>query len=237
MDDDTVSVSEAAALLGVHRNTVHYRIQHGHLVGQRIVNSNGESVWRIPKSSLPTVRARGNQRAAIVPKAQHDEQATAIQALLAQFGESERRTGRVEQMHKTGCVPLLLRSQKYRIIRAPVDRDFQRKYRRRFGAAVSSSEPVPAIVFLTASYDVEVDLLSIALAARNVTTTRFDVDYLADTPVLYDPVQNLLYREGLTMQPRAVWARLWHTESFRVSDSPDQWAQVRGKLSHGYADS
>lgn len=123
-------------------------------------------------------------------------------------------------MHK-GHVPVLLRPQKYHITRAPVDRDFQHKYRRRFGAAALGPEPVPAIIFFTASYDVEVDLLSIALAARNATTIRFDVDHLVDMPVLYDPLKNLLYREGLTTRPRAIWARLWHTESLRVSDPTD----------------
>jgi len=52
MDSETVSVSEAARLLNVHRNTIHYRIQHGQIAAQKVLNGKGEYVWRIRRSSL-----------------------------------------------------------------------------------------------------------------------------------------------------------------------------------------
>jgi excisionase family DNA binding protein len=103
MDDGTVSVSEAAAILGVHRNTVHYRIQHGRLKAERTQNTNGETVWRVYLSSLkPDDKQRkvlghqGKTRNALTSKDQQAELMTLLAPFIAQFGDAQERTGRAE---------------------------------------------------------------------------------------------------------------------------------------------
>ncbi len=48
---DYLTVGEAAKLLGVHRNTIHYRIKTGRIKAHKVVEANNE-VYRIERNSL-----------------------------------------------------------------------------------------------------------------------------------------------------------------------------------------
>src|SRR4051812_11702445 len=51
-DNDVASLSEAAEYLGVHPNTIRYRIKQGYYEGaKKILTVNGEA-WIIPRASL-----------------------------------------------------------------------------------------------------------------------------------------------------------------------------------------
>lgn len=51
-----LTVGEAAMLLGVHRNTIHYRIKTGHIKAHK-VDEAGRAVYRIDADSLGLRRA------------------------------------------------------------------------------------------------------------------------------------------------------------------------------------
>ncbi len=58
---DYLTVGEAAKLLGVHRNTVHYRIKKGRIKAHKVVEANNE-VYRIERGSLDVGRTSADVR-------------------------------------------------------------------------------------------------------------------------------------------------------------------------------
>jgi excisionase family DNA binding protein len=60
-DKDYLTVGEAAKLLGVHRNTIHYRIKKGRIKAHKVVESDNE-VYRIERNSLDIGRTRADVR-------------------------------------------------------------------------------------------------------------------------------------------------------------------------------
>ena len=58
---DYLTVGEAAKLLGVHRNTIHYRIKNGRIKAHKVVEADNE-VYRIERDSLDVGRTSANVR-------------------------------------------------------------------------------------------------------------------------------------------------------------------------------
>jgi excisionase family DNA binding protein len=58
---DYLTVGEAAKLLGVHRNTVHYRIKTGRIKAHKVVEADNE-VYRIERDSLGVGRTSADVR-------------------------------------------------------------------------------------------------------------------------------------------------------------------------------
>ena len=56
-----VTVGEAAKLLGVHRNTIHYRIKKGRIKAHKVVEADNE-VYRIERDSLDVGRTSADVR-------------------------------------------------------------------------------------------------------------------------------------------------------------------------------
>jgi excisionase family DNA binding protein len=53
-----MSVQEAARALGVHENTIRYRLERGLMRGERVLGR----VWLIPRDEVEAWRERGRQR-------------------------------------------------------------------------------------------------------------------------------------------------------------------------------
>jgi len=58
---DYLTVGEAAKLLGVHRNTIHYRIKSGRIKAHKVVEADHE-VYRIERGSLDVGRTSADVR-------------------------------------------------------------------------------------------------------------------------------------------------------------------------------
>jgi excisionase family DNA binding protein len=58
---DYLTVGEAAKLLGVHRNTIHYRIKNGRIKAHKVVEADNE-VYRIERDSLDIGRTSADVR-------------------------------------------------------------------------------------------------------------------------------------------------------------------------------
>ena len=58
---DYLTVGEAAKLLGVHRNTIHYRIKTGRINAHKVVEADSE-VYRIERDSLDVGRTSADVR-------------------------------------------------------------------------------------------------------------------------------------------------------------------------------
>ena len=58
---DYLTVGEAAKLLGVHRNTIHYRIKTGRIKAHKVVEADNE-VYRIERDSLDIGRTSADVR-------------------------------------------------------------------------------------------------------------------------------------------------------------------------------
>ena len=58
---DYLTVGEAAKLLGVHRNTIHYRIKTGRIKAHKVVEADNE-VYRIERDSLDVGRTSADVR-------------------------------------------------------------------------------------------------------------------------------------------------------------------------------
>jgi excisionase family DNA binding protein len=58
---DYLTVGEAAKLLGVHRNTIHYRIKKGRIKAHKVVEADNE-VYRIERGSLDVGRTSADVR-------------------------------------------------------------------------------------------------------------------------------------------------------------------------------
>jgi excisionase family DNA binding protein len=58
---DYLTVGEAAKLLGVHRNTIHYRIKKGRIKAHKVVEADNE-VYRIERDSLDVGRTSADVR-------------------------------------------------------------------------------------------------------------------------------------------------------------------------------
>jgi excisionase family DNA binding protein len=58
---DYLTVGEAAKLLGVHRNTIHYRIKNGRIKAHKVVEADNE-VYRIERDSLDVGRTSTDVR-------------------------------------------------------------------------------------------------------------------------------------------------------------------------------
>jgi excisionase family DNA binding protein len=58
---DYLTVGEAAKLLGVHRNTIHYRIKNGRIKAHKVVEADNE-VYRIERDSLGIGRTSADVR-------------------------------------------------------------------------------------------------------------------------------------------------------------------------------
>ena len=58
---DYLTVGEAAKLLGVHRNTIHYRIKTGRIKAHKVVEADNE-VYRIERDSLDIGRTSTDVR-------------------------------------------------------------------------------------------------------------------------------------------------------------------------------
>jgi excisionase family DNA binding protein len=58
---DYVTVGEAAKLLGVHRNTIHYRIKRGRIKAHKVVEADNE-VYRVERDSLDIGRTSADVR-------------------------------------------------------------------------------------------------------------------------------------------------------------------------------
>ena len=58
---DYLTVGEAAKLLGVHRNTIHYRIKIGRIKAHKVVEADNE-VYRIERDSLDVGRTSADVR-------------------------------------------------------------------------------------------------------------------------------------------------------------------------------
>jgi excisionase family DNA binding protein len=58
---DYLTVGEAAKLLGVHRNTIHYRIKNGRIKAHKVVEADNE-VYRIERNSLDVGRTSADVR-------------------------------------------------------------------------------------------------------------------------------------------------------------------------------
>jgi excisionase family DNA binding protein len=60
-DKEYITVGEAAKLLGVHRNTIHYRIKKGRIKAHKVVEADNE-VYRIERDSLDVGRTSADVR-------------------------------------------------------------------------------------------------------------------------------------------------------------------------------
>ena len=58
---DYLTVGEAAKLLGVHRNTIHYRIKNGRIKAHKVVEADNE-IYRIERDSLDIGRTSTDVR-------------------------------------------------------------------------------------------------------------------------------------------------------------------------------
>jgi excisionase family DNA binding protein len=58
---DYLTVGEAAKLLGVHRNTIHYRIKNGRIKAHKVIEADNE-VYRIERDSLDVGRTSADVR-------------------------------------------------------------------------------------------------------------------------------------------------------------------------------
>jgi excisionase family DNA binding protein len=111
MDTDTVSVGEAARILGVHRNTVHYRIKKQRLTAVEVVASNGVKEYRIPVSALPKVPEQAAHEVprdfapnaatmpnteALVSETQREQFRALLGPFLAEIGQVRQALGRTE---------------------------------------------------------------------------------------------------------------------------------------------
>ncbi len=104
---DSVSIAQAAALLGVHRNTVRNRIKAGHYKAHKVIASQGET-YVIDRASLGPIpnnseshrsQSQGRHNApnpsqsdTLVDASQQAEQLAVVQRLLAPFVEELGRT-------------------------------------------------------------------------------------------------------------------------------------------------
>ncbi len=113
---ETLTIAEAAALLGVHRNTVRNRVKAGRYKAYKVVTPQGET-YAIERASLdlPLTTTSDNgaqaqvhdnrdnpiQSGALAPAAQSSQQLAVVQQLLAPFVEELSRTnaelGRVQE--------------------------------------------------------------------------------------------------------------------------------------------
>jgi excisionase family DNA binding protein len=113
---DTVTIGEAAELLGVHRNTVRNRIKAGHYKAHKVVTPQGET-YAIERDSLdidPTNDPHNpshtnvhhnapnpSQGSAIVDEGQQAQQLAVVQRLLAPFieelGATKLELGRTQE--------------------------------------------------------------------------------------------------------------------------------------------
>ncbi len=113
---ETVTIAEAAALLGVHRNTVRNRIKAGRYKAHKLITAQGET-YAIERESLGLVphngvandshaqvrhsSVNGSQPGALVDGTQQAQQVAVVQRLLAPFVEDLAKThtelGRVQE--------------------------------------------------------------------------------------------------------------------------------------------
>ncbi len=113
---ETLTIAEAAALLGVHRNTVRNRVKAGRYKAYKVVTPQGET-YAIERASLdlpltttannaaqaqvPDNRDNSIQADALASAAQSSQQLVVVQQLLAPFVEELSRTnaelGRVQE--------------------------------------------------------------------------------------------------------------------------------------------
>ena len=74
---DYLTVGEAAKLLGVHRNTVHYRIKTGRIKAHKVVEADNE-VYRIERDSLGVGRTSADVRPLDVQRTTASEELSRI---------------------------------------------------------------------------------------------------------------------------------------------------------------
>ncbi|ACU34653.1 hypothetical protein [Actinosynnema mirum] len=134
--------------------------------------------------------------------------------------------------------PLLMQGQEYLFRTQPKCLDFQEQAHRLGVVDEGDGSPVPCVLVLARSADMEMNELSIALAERGIRMVRIDADRCTDLPLTVYTDTPLLELDRWLVRPLLVWRR--HFELSAVPVEPgtlagayavDQWNAVAGWLS------
>ncbi|WP_440900451.1 ATP-grasp domain-containing protein, partial [Actinosynnema sp.] len=134
--------------------------------------------------------------------------------------------------------PLLMQGQEYLFRTQPRCLDFQEQAHRLGVVDEGDGSPVPCVLVLARSADMEMNELSIALAERGIRMVRIDADRCTDLPLTVYTDTPLLELDRWLVRPLLVWRR--HFELSAVPVEPgtlagayavDQWNAVAGWLS------
>lgn len=122
---------------------------------------------------------------------------------------------------------MLLSRSNYSVVLHPGRLDFQQRMVE-FGVhqdvSETSSRPVDTLLVLTRSTDMDVSVLSLGLAARDLSLTRLDADSCDESSVLLDPMADALKVDGRCVRPRICWVRHFDLEAVAVAPDPSHRA-------------
>ncbi|MEO6087332.1 MAG: hypothetical protein ABIQ18_29885, partial [Umezawaea sp.] len=103
--------------------------------------------------------------------------------------------------------PLLLQGQDYLFRLPPKTLDFQEQVHRAGLVDPGDGSPVPCVLVLARSADMEMNELSIALAERGIRMARIDADRCTDLPLTIYTDAPLVELDGWLLRPLLVWRR------------------------------
>ncbi|GGP59945.1 hypothetical protein GCM10010185_35450 [Saccharothrix coeruleofusca] len=134
--------------------------------------------------------------------------------------------------------PLLLQGQDYLFRTHPQCLDFQEKVHSLGVVDEGDGEPVPCVLVLARSADMEMNELSIALAERGIRMARIDADRCVDLPLTVYTDTPLLELDRWLLRPVLVWRRHFELAALPVEPgtlaaayAADQWGAVANWLS------
>ncbi|GAA3855746.1 hypothetical protein GCM10022243_21370 [Saccharothrix violaceirubra] len=134
--------------------------------------------------------------------------------------------------------PLLLQGQDYLFRSPPKALDFQEQVHRLGMVEQGDGSPVPCVLVLARSADMEMNELSIALAERGVRMVRVDADRCLDLALTVYTDTPLLELDRWLLRPLLVWRRHFELSALPVEPgtlaaayATDQWGAVADWLS------
>ncbi|MEU5691620.1 hypothetical protein [Actinosynnema sp. NPDC020468] len=133
--------------------------------------------------------------------------------------------------------PLLLQGQDYSFRSQPRCLDFQEQVHRLGMVEENDGSPVPCVLVLARSADMEMNELSIALAERGIRMARVDADRCVDLPLTVYTDAPLLELDRWLLRPVLVWRRHFELSALPVEPgtlaaayATDQWGAVANWL-------